>query len=285
MRDEAHSEALAALGHPGRLAVLRLLARRAPGGVPAAEISGATGIGPSTLSSHLDILVRARLAARERRGRSILYRLDPAGAGALIEYLAVDCCRGRPDVLPLVPHQPASSETGMTQGRALEILFVCTGNSARSIFAEALANQLGQGKLRAHSAGTRAAPAVNPRALALLRQSGIPTEGLRAKSVDEFRASGAPVFDFVFTVCDRSANEECPPWPGQPISAHWGVPDPVRAVGTEAEQALAFAEAFRALRHRIAAFAALPFEALDRISLQRRVDEIAALESESGAAR
>jgi len=276
MKHETGVEALTALGHPTRLAVLRLLARRAPGGVPAAELADALAVGPSTLSSHLDILARAGLAARERRGRSILYRLDSGGAGALVEYLAVDCCRGRPEVAPPTPRTLATEEpSDMAQVRPLDVLFVCTGNSARSIFAEALANQLGKGKLRAHSAGTHAAPAINPRALALLRQSGLPTDGLRAKSVAEFQGAGAPAFDFVFTVCDRSANEDCPPWPGQPISAHWGVPDPVKAVGTEAEQALAFAEAYRALRHRIAAFAALPFETLDRLSLQRRVDEIA----------
>lgn len=272
------AEALAALGHPTRLAVLRLLARRAPGGVPAAELAEAVEVGPSTLSSHLDILARAGLAARQRRGRSILYRLDAAGAGALIEYLAADCCRGRPEVAPPAPRPLAAAESSdMAHGRPLEVLFICTGNSARSIFAEALANHLGRGKLRAHSAGSRAASEVDPRALALLRQAGVPTAGLRAKSVAEFQGPGAPAFDFVFTVCDRSANEECPPWPGQPIGAHWGVPDPVKAEGAKAEQARAFAEAFRALRHRIAAFAALPFETLDRRSLQRRVDEIAGL--------
>jgi ArsR family transcriptional regulator, arsenate/arsenite/antimonite-responsive transcriptional repressor / arsenate reductase (thioredoxin) len=282
---ETQAAALAAMGHPARLAVLRLLARRAPGAVPASEIAGVTGVGASTLSSHLDLLVRARLAARERRGRSILYRLDAAGAGALVEYLAADCWRGRPDIAPPEPRRRRLQESDMAQNRPFEVLFICTGNSARSIFAEALANQLGGGKLRAHSAGTKAAAEVNPRALALLRQSGVPTEGLRAKSVAEFQGPGAPVFDFVFTVCDRSANEDCPPWPGQPISAHWGVPDPVKVEGAEAEKALAFSDTFRTLRHRIAAFAALPLEALDRISLQRRVDEIAALQPGAEAKR
>jgi ArsR family transcriptional regulator, arsenate/arsenite/antimonite-responsive transcriptional repressor / arsenate reductase (thioredoxin) len=208
-------------------------------------------------------------------------RLDTAGAGALVEYLVADCWRGRPELAPPAPRPLLTRRPDMAERRPLEILFICTGNSARSIFAEALANQLGRGALRAHSAGTKAAAQVNARALALLRQLGVPTEGLRAKSVAEFQGPGAPLFDFVFTVCDRSANEDCPPWPGQPIGAHWGVPDPVKVEGTEAEKALAFSDAFRTLRHRIAAFAALPFATLDRISLQRRVDEIAALQASS----
>jgi protein-tyrosine-phosphatase/DNA-binding transcriptional ArsR family regulator len=252
------AERLAALGHPARLAAFRLLARRAPQGVPASEIAEALAVGASTLSAHLDQLVRAGLIRRTRHGRFIHYALDVGGAGDLVAYLLGDCCRGRPDIADAALPEEASDPMPET---VFNVLFVCTGNSARSIFAEAIMRRDGEGRFNAFSAGTRAYSELNPRALAVLEANGYPTDG-------------APRFDFVFTVCDLSANEECPPWPGQPISAHWGVPDPVAVQGTEAEQAHAFNEAFRMLRQRIHAFIALPMASLGRISLQRMVDDI-----------
>jgi protein-tyrosine-phosphatase len=154
------------------------------------------------------------------------------------------------------------------------VLFICTSNSARSIFAEALLNDLGQGRFRAFSAGTIPRGEPHPRALALLERGGFATDGLRSKDLSEFEGEDAPVMDFVFTVCNRAASEDCPPWPGHPLTAHWGIPDPVKETGTEAEQALAFATAFGAMRRRIAAFVALPMAELDRISLQKSIDDI-----------
>jgi arsenate reductase len=266
---DPHAEALSALGHPTRLAVFRLLARRAPQTVAASEIAEATGTLPNTLSKHLDLLVQAGLATRERQGRSILYGLDVAGAGELVAYLVGDCCRSRPDILPAAP-----SEEAAMNDQEFIVLFVCTGNSARSIFAEAIMNRDGGGRFRAFSAGTNAYSELNPRALDVLTANGYPVEGLSSKNVSVFQGSDAPKFDFVFTVCDRSANEECPPWPGQPISAHWGVADPVKVEGTDAEKAHAFNEAFRMLRQRIHTFIALPMASVGRISLQRFVDDI-----------
>jgi protein-tyrosine-phosphatase len=161
-----------------------------------------------------------------------------------------------------------------------DVLFICSGNSARSIMAEALLRDLGRGKFRSHSAGTRPNSTLNPFALDVLERNGHDTGGLRAKHISEFQVPGAPVMDFVFTVCDRAAAEECPPWPGQPITGHWGLPDPVKAEGTEAERALVFAQTYGVLRRRIAAFVELPFESLGRLSLQARVDELGA---ETGA--
>ena len=280
MDHQAFADTLSALGQPTRLAVFRLLSRRAPEGVPATEIAEALGVAPNTLSSHLDLLARTGLILRERRGRSLLYRLHIAGAGALIRYLAADCCRGRPDICaPLTGRAAnlniAGSDPAMAETRLLTVLFICTGNSARSIFAEAILNRLGAGKFKAFSAGTHAYSELNPRAVALLEKNGFDVSGLRSKHVGEFELPGAPPLDFVFTVCDRSANEECPPWPGQPLTGHWGIPDPVKVEGTDAEKALAFSEAFRMLHHRISAFAALPLDTLDRMSLQKQLDRIA----------
>ena len=158
--------------------------------------------------------------------------------------------------------------------RPFNVLFICSGNSARSIFAEALLRDLGGDRFRAHSAGTRPNTALNPFALEVLRRNGHDTTVLRSKHVSEFQQSGSPDMDFVFTVCDTAAAEECPPWPGQPISGHWGLPDPVKATGTDAEKALVFAGTYAALRRRIMAFVELPFDSLGRISLQSRVDAI-----------
>lgn len=165
--------------------------------------------------------------------------------------------------------------------RMFNVLFICTGNSARSIFAEAIMNREGGGRFRAFSAGTRPHSELNPHALAVLRDLGHDVSGLRAKNADEFRRPEAPEMDFVFTVCDRAANEDCPPWPGQPLTGHWGVPDPVKVEGSEAEKGLAFLDAYRALHRRLSAFMALPVGTLGRVSLQRRIDGIAAGETPS----
>jgi arsenate reductase (thioredoxin) len=158
--------------------------------------------------------------------------------------------------------------------RPCNALFLCTGNSARSIMAEAILNKIGKGKLAAYSAGSRPKGAVHPQALALLQRLGYSTDGFRSKGWEEFSAPGAPVLDFVFTVCDNAANEVCPVWPGQPMTAHWGVPDPAAAQGTQAEIAAAFRGAYLMLQRRIELFANLPVRSLDRMSLKRKLDEI-----------
>ena len=154
------------------------------------------------------------------------------------------------------------------------VLFVCSGNSARSIIAEALLNALGGDRFRAWSAGSHPAGSVNPVALKTLAAMRLPTEGYRSKDWQEFAEPGAPAMDFVFTVCDRAAGEVCPVWPGQPMTAHWGLPDPAAVEGSEAEIALAFSDTYRMLNNRISIFTNLPVSSLDRLSLQRRLDEI-----------
>ena len=154
------------------------------------------------------------------------------------------------------------------------VLFLCTGNSARSILAEVIMNQLGAGRFRGYSAGSFPKGEVNPFALDLLRQLNLPVEDLRSKSWDEFAKPGAPALNFVFTVCDNAAGEVCPVWPGQPMTAHWGIPDPAAAEGTDAQKSLAFREAFKSLENRLKAFTSLPLASIDRLSLQRRLDDI-----------
>lgn len=154
------------------------------------------------------------------------------------------------------------------------VLFLCTGNSARSIMAEAILNRIGAGKFRAFSAGSHPKGAVHPYTLQLLKSLNYDTSFARSKDWLEFAEPGAPEMNFVFTVCDNAAAEACPVWPGQPMTAHWGVPDPAGVEGTEAEKHLAFAEAYRMLNNRISIFTSLPMTSLDRLALQRRLDEI-----------
>ena len=154
------------------------------------------------------------------------------------------------------------------------VLFLCTGNSARSILAEVLLNNVGKGGFRAYSAGSHPAGAVNPYALELLHKHSFPTEGLRSKQWDEFAQPGAPHLDFVITVCDKAAGEVCPVWPGQPMTAHWGIPDPAAVAGTDEEKRRAFVDAMNQLQRRICMFVSLPFASLDKMKLEQAVREI-----------
>jgi arsenate reductase len=168
--------------------------------------------------------------------------------------------------------------------RPFNALFLCTGNSARSIIAEAILNKLGANRFRAYSAGSQPKGNVNPHTIALLDGLGYDTSDFRSKSWSEFAKPGAPPLDFVFTVCDNAAGETCPVWPGQPMTAHWGVPDPAEAQGNAAEVALAFKDAYRMLRQRIAVFTALPIRSLDQLSLQARLKEIGRMDGAAAKA-
>lgn len=269
---EAAVDQLSALGHPQRLAVFRLLVRRYPGAVSAGEIAAALGLKPSTLSVYLAALRGAGLIAQRRRGTSLLYRADMEGAGALLAFLFDDCCRGRPDLCP--PLGLAHPRTPIMAQTKCNVLFLCTGNSARSIFAEAILRQEAGERFDAFSAGTRPRSELNPVAVEMLRAKGHDVSCLRAKHVSEFQGADAPRMDFVFTVCDRAANEECASWPGQPITGHWSTPDPVKVEGTDAELALAFQRAYAELRNRILPFVALRMRGVSRATLQTEVDGI-----------
>jgi arsenate reductase len=158
--------------------------------------------------------------------------------------------------------------------KVFNVLFVCTGNSARSILAEAILNRDGAGRFRAHSAGSHPKGEVHPYAIDLLKRMNYPVAGMRSKDWNEFAKPGAPSLDFTFTVCDAAAGEACPVWPGQPMTAHWGLPDPAEVEGSEAEKRAAFADAFRMLNNRISIFVNLPLASLDRLALQKRLDDI-----------
>lgn len=164
----------------------------------------------------------------------------------------------------------------MTDTRVYNVLFLCTGNSARSTLAEAVLNKMGNGKFHAYSAGSFPKGEVNPYALRLLDKLGLPTDDLRSKPWDEFARPGATPLDFVITVCDNAAGEMCPVWPGMPVSAHWGIPDPAAATGTEADIEAAFVKALNQLRNRIGLFVSLPLATIDGMTIQKRLREIQA---------
>jgi arsenate reductase len=169
--------------------------------------------------------------------------------------------------------------------RLYNVLFLCTGNSARSIIAEAILNKLGQGNFRAYSAGSQPKGQVNPHTIQLLQSLGYHTSQFRSKSWNGFAKPGAPPLDFAFTVCDNAVGETCPVWPGQPMTAHWGVPDPAEAKGSPAEIALAFKDAYRMLFQRIGVFTALPIRSLDQLSLQQRLKQIGRMDGATAKAK
>lgn len=264
--------AFATLGHPGRLAVFRLLMRFAPQGVRPTEIAAGLSLKQNTLSHYLADLAATGLVTLQRQGRSLFYAVDLEATEGLLAYLAFDVGRGRPDLLAAI--SPFQQDSIAMRDTDFDVLFICSGNSARSIFAEVLLRDLGGGKFQSFSAGTRPNSELNPFALEVLKRNGHDVSTLRSKHVSEFQQPDSIVMDFVFTVCDTAAAEECPPWPGQPITGHWGLPDPVKATGTDAEKALVFAQTYAALRRRVAAFVELPFNTLSRLSLQSRIDRI-----------
>ena len=266
---------LTTLGHPQRLALFRLLMRRYPDRVPAGELAQALDIKPSTLSAYLSALMQAGLVTQDRIATSLQYSIAMTAVNQTFDYLFNDCCRGRPDLCAPAP----LGHDRMTRTK-YDVLFICTGNSARSIFAESILRKEAGDRFIAHSAGTLPRSELNPFALDVLRAKGHDISDLSSKNVNVFTGPDAPAFDFVFTVCNQAANEECPAWSGQPVSAHWGMPDPVKATGTDAEKSLAFQGAYGALANRIKLFTALPIASLDRMSLQKAVDQIAQSPSE-----
>ncbi|PYE81353.1 metalloregulator ArsR/SmtB family transcription factor [Pseudoroseicyclus aestuarii] len=274
--EQMHAEQLAALAHPQRLALFRLLMRRYPDRVPAGELVSSLGVRQNTLSAYLATLRQAGLIDQTRRGRSLLYRIEMAQTGGLMSYLFADCCRGRAELCSPLPAGAGPGAPG-ADGR-FNVLFVCSGNATRSLLAESILRAEAGDRFAAHSAGTDPKAAPNPAVIEMLEAKGHDTAPLRPKALAPFRGEGAPAMHFVVTLCDKAANEDCPAWPGQPISAHWGMPAPAQAGGTEAERSLALQQAYGALRRRILAFTALPVETLDRAALQARADEIGGTE-------
>lgn len=284
-------DSLSALAQQTRLDVFQLLIRYEPEGLAAGDIAERLGVPQNTLSTHLAILTRAGLATSERRSRQIIYRAVVPAVRGLVRYLVDDCCAGHPE---LGRHfdcrggetcaSPLPKENAAMPDRIYNVLFLCTGNSARSIIAETILNKDGAGRFRAFSAGSHPAGQVNPLAIEILTEEGFPTEGLRSKSWDEFAVPGAPEMDFVFTVCDNAAGEVCPVWPGQPMTAHWGIEDPARVVGTHFQQKAAFITAARYLKNRITAFLSLPLASVDRMALTSHLRDIGRLDGATAKA-
>ncbi|MEO1328972.1 MAG: metalloregulator ArsR/SmtB family transcription factor [Pseudomonadota bacterium] len=285
---------LAALAHQGRLEAFRLLMRRAPHEVPAGEIAEALGVRATTLSNQLNQLETVGLIRARRDGRRILYAAEIERAGALLGFFARDCCLGRPEICAPAAkafvwgrgdqenHQENHREDlTMRPGETrYHVLFLCRGNSARSIMAEAILNRLAPDRFQAYSAGSEPRGALHPETARLLTVLNHDPSAYRSKDWSEFAGDGAPEMDFVFTVCDKTANEVCPVWPGQPMSAHWGVPDPAAVEGSDAEVSTAFNEAYRMLFNRLSAFSALPIRELDRVALQKKLDEVGRMTAE-----
>jgi protein-tyrosine-phosphatase/DNA-binding transcriptional ArsR family regulator len=209
------------------MSVFRLLARRTPAPLSAGELSDALNLKPSTLSVYLGILTRARLIQQTRHGRSLHYAVDLALTSTLVEYLVHDCCRGRPELLASLMPQ-SYTDAASTQNKIFNVLFVCAGNSTRSIFAEAILNTMREGQFRAFSAGTKPRDALQPLAAGVLRAKGHDITQCYPKSYDAFFATPALRVDFVSTVCNRAANEEFPPLLGRPVTAHWARSTPAR---------------------------------------------------------
>ena len=267
-----------ALAQPTRLEAYRLLLRYVPYGLPAGDIARLLAVPHNTLSTHLSLLERAGLLTARREGRSILYAANAAPAAPLLGALMAEMGYGTtpraggPAVaFPQLRGTPAND-------RVYNVLLVCSANSARSLIAEAILNREGRGRFRAFSAGSRPRGTPHPAALALLASLGYETEGLASKSWDGFAGADAPGMDFLITTCDAAAGEPCPAFPGHPLQAHWGLPDPLLVTGGEAAQRAAFLTTYRRLAARISAFVNLPFEDLDLAGLKEAVAQIGRME-------
>lgn len=269
-------KALAALAHDARLAVFKLLVQAGPEGLAAGVLAERLPMAPSALSFHLKELTQSGLLLQRPDGRKLMYSAHFDTMNALIGHLSENCCNGIPcgvdRRLSCSPDQPPQGDT--MPPLSFNVLFLCTGNAARSILAEAQLNALAPHRFKAYSAGSRPAGTLNPFTLAFLHDNGLPTEGLRSKPWQEFAAEGAPHMDFIITVCDQAAGEPCPVWPGHPATAHWGVPDPVLATGSDEDKHHAFVQVAALLRRRIELFTSLPLESLDHLARQQHLAEI-----------
>ncbi|TVR06926.1 MAG: MarR family transcriptional regulator [Salinarimonadaceae bacterium] len=276
MREAEALEALAALSQETRLRLFRLLLRVGDHGMPAGEIGDALGVSSSNLSFHLARLEAAGLIVSRRDARSILYVAARGHVARLVEFLVDDWSDAPGEATPLPVVAPAAGA-----GEPLRVLLLCSGNSARSIMAEAILRRDGAGRFEAFSAGSAPRAAVDPLALEILAEHGYPTQGLAPKDWRIFAGPDAPRVDIALTICDATLGEPCPHWQGDPVSAHWGVADPAAITRSVSARREAFERAFRVLRRRIEAFVALPFDRLDRFAAAEKLAEIGAMEGAS----
>lgn len=284
MESNAVVIALAALAQSSRLEVFRSLVVAGKAGLTPSALSERLGVAPNTLSFHLKELAHADLITQERVGRNLIYRAQFERMNALLVYLTQNCCQGQdcltapaPTAFPSVFFNP--SETTMatqTPTKPLNVLFLCTHNSARSILAEALLNAMGQGRFKAYSAGSspRDNQQPHPLGLQVLQNAGISTQGLYSKGWSTFSGADAPHMDLIITVCDNAAGEVCPVWPGHPATAHWGYADPSQGEGTDAEKSEAYRQTLHAMKRRLELLCSLPVDKLARAALQSSAREL-----------
>lgn len=273
--DEA-AAVFAALSQETRLEAYRLLVRYQPFGLAAGDISRLMAVPHNTLSTHMAILQKAGLVRSRRESRSIIFAAVPARFAAAQAFLGQGLpgpskSRGRAKPLPVYPSRRPEDDMS---DKSYNVLVLCTGNSARSILAEAILNREGRGRFHAYSAGSQPKGKPNPVGIELLNSLGYDSSGLRSKSWTEFAEAGAPKMDFIITVCDSAAGESCPYWPGHPLVAHWGIPDPADTVGTPEQKRAAFQEAYRRLMSRVTALVNLPIEKMGLSELKAQLAEI-----------
>lgn len=265
----------AALAQETRLNLMRLLAGRGASGMAAGEVAAALGQAPSTLSFHFAQLEEAGLIQSTRQGRHVIYAVRFAGLRNLLGYLTETCCAGRPDlcgdIARLLPDDHQEDRRMMA---AYNVLFLCTRNSARSLIAQALLEQLGKGKFNAYSAGSEPAGAPMPEVIDRLRTLGHDVSNLRCKSWQEFARPDAPRMDFVITLCDILQGQDCPDLGERPITSAWPLPDPAKFTGTEAERATMINALYAMTRRRLEIFINLPIASLDEMALRKRLDEL-----------
>lgn len=273
--DEA-VEMFASLSQSTRLDAYRLLARYLPYGLPAGDVARLLGVPHNTMSSHLNVLERVGLVTSRREGRLIVYAAKVSKLSGLFNVMlsemqgAGDATQREPGFAQRRPVLESSAE--------YSVLILCSGNSARSIMAEAILNREGRGRFHVFSAGSRPKGKPHPKAISLLSSFGYETENLHSKSWDQFAGPQAETMDFIITVCDKAAGESCPSWPGHPLQVHWGIPDPADADGSDHQQQTAFLDAYRLLTARLTAFVNLPIESLDLASLKTKLAEIGRME-------
>ncbi|GAA3843333.1 metalloregulator ArsR/SmtB family transcription factor [[Pseudomonas] carboxydohydrogena] len=274
--EQAAIEGFGSLAQPTRLETMRLLLAAHPASVSAGEIAKRCDVPHNTMSNHLSILARAGLVNVEKDGRSMNYRADAGAFRSLIDFMARDCCGGRPELCGYFPDAVPPDARGETSIvlPSFNVLFLCTHNSARSIMAEALLDRLAGGKFRAYSAGSEPVKSPLPEVIERLKALGHDVSGLRSKSWNEFTGPNAPRMDFIIALCDTPEGQACPDFGDRFVTAAWPLPDPTKFVGSNTERTTLLNELYAMLRRRIEIFINLPFASLDRIALSKRLDEI-----------
>jgi protein-tyrosine-phosphatase/DNA-binding transcriptional ArsR family regulator len=276
---------LGALAQPTRLEIFRLLMRYRPHGLAAGDIGRLLAVAHNTLSTHLGVLEQVGLLASRREGRHIIFAAQAPRADALLGFLSEACCSERPPAcVAEVAPVPARREF-LASARPLRVLVICTGNSARSIMAEAVLNREGLGRIQAFSCGSRPREEPHPLAIGLLDELGYDTAGMRSKSWSEFLEPGAPDLDLVITVCDDAADDVCPTFPGVPMRVHWGLDDPAAVSGPQAARRAAFLQSYRDLTARVTAFVNLPLESMALSELEAELNAIGRMDGATSKSR